>query len=176
MDEGQARSGAGVSLWDAAAVVAGAGVAALHLRGVLAAEPVVGPGWVVVWGTFAWVALSASGPFVFAARRFAVKVPGHPLVGDWLWAMLGAPWVVAAVFQRPRPRGATETNQPLALALSVGLLAAVLAATAVVWATWVRVSPEKADRTFAGPWTNTLGLILAVAWPVQCGVGMVVIG
>ena len=26
------------------------------------------------------------------------------------------------------------------------------------------------------PWTNRLGLILSIAWPIQCGVGLLVLG
>ena len=33
------------------------------------------------------------------------------------------------------------------------------------------VPPEEAARTAATPWTNRVGLILSVAWPIQCGVG-----
>ena len=42
--------------------------------------------------------------------------------------------------------------------------------------TWVTVSPEVAARTAAPTWTNRVGLVLAIAWPVQCGVGMAVLG
>ena len=29
--------------------------------------------------------------------------------------------------------------------------------------------------TSSAPWTNRVGLILAIAWPIQCGLGMVVL-
>jgi len=45
----------------------------------------------------------------------------------------------------------------------------------VVWNTWVIVPPEQAARVEASPWTNRVGLILAIAWPIQCGLGMVVL-
>ena len=51
-----------------------------------------------------------------------------------------------------------------------------LIALAVVWGTWVVVSPQQAAQTSSGPWTNRVGLALAVAWPIQCGIGLVVIG
>jgi hypothetical protein len=46
---------------------------------------------------------------------------------------------------------------------------------AVVWSTWVMVPPQEAARIEAAPWTNRVGLILAIAWPVQCGLGLVVL-
>jgi hypothetical protein len=50
-----------------------------------------------------------------------------------------------------------------------------LIALAVVWLTWVMVPPEQASRTASTPWTNRVGLILSIAWPIQCGLGMVVV-
>jgi hypothetical protein len=47
-----------------------------------------------------------------------------------------------------------------------------LVALAVVSGTWVTVSPEEVAHN----WTDRIGLVLAIAWPVQCEVGMVVIG
>jgi len=58
----------------------------------------------------------------------------------------------------------------------VGLGVASLTVLSVVWGTWVTVTPEQASETFSPPWTNRVGLVLSIAWPVQCGVGMVVIG
>ena len=64
----------------------------------------------------------------------------------------------------------------LTTGLSIGLAVVSLIAMVVIWTTWVVVTPEQASQTFARPWTNRVGLLLSVAWPVQCGVGMVVIG
>lgn len=172
----QAEStGGGFTVPDGAALVAGAAVASVHVRGVLLAE-VAGPGWALVWGTFAWVALTAAGPFVFVLRKYARRLPGYPRIGDRLWALLGLPWLLSALI----PTRPVEADWPfhdlLALTLSIGLAAVCLVAIAVVWATWVMVSPERATDTFSGPWTNRVGLILSIAWPIQCGLGMVVIG
>jgi hypothetical protein len=60
--------------------------------------------------------------------------------------------------------------------LSLGLGLACLITLGVVWNTWVMVPPEQAARVEAGPWTNRVGLILSIAWPIQCGLGMVVLG
>jgi hypothetical protein len=173
---GQAEPAGGFTVLDGAALVAGAAVASVHIRGVITSE-LIGPGWAMVWGAFFWVALTAAGPFLFLVRRLIRPVEGYPKVGDRLWALLGAPWLLTTIVQGRRPADGSEfSNSLLAAGLSVGLGAAALVAVAVVWATWVMVPPHRASQTFSGPWTNRVGLVLAIAWPVQCGVGMVVIG
>jgi hypothetical protein len=172
-DSGEAGrpAGVGFTVLDGAALVAGAAVASVHVRGVTGTEP-MGPGWVVVWGTFLWVGLTAAGPFLFLVRKYARGLDRYPGVGDWLWAMLGLPWVFTALLQSPQ----TPYRELLGTLLSIGLGLVSAVAVAVVWSTWVMVSPERASQTFSGPWTNRVGLALAVAWPIQCGVGLVVIG
>jgi hypothetical protein len=59
--------------------------------------------------------------------------------------------------------------------LSVGLAVVCLIALVVVWSTWVMVPPGRAAQVEAAPWTNRVGLILAIAWPIQCGLGLVVL-
>jgi hypothetical protein len=167
------QAGGGFSVLDGVALVAGAAVASLHIKGVIEHE-ITGSAWLIVACTFAWVAITAAGPFVYLLRGYARKVPGYPKVGDRLWAMLGLPWLLTALLRT------TPESHVLALllttGLSIGLAVVSLIAMAVIWTTWVVVTPEQASQTFAPPWTNRVGLLLAVAWPVQCGVGMVVIG
>jgi hypothetical protein len=162
---------------DGAALVAGAAVSAVHVRGVIRSE-IVGGAWVLLLGSFFWIALTAAGPFVDIFRRYLRPFPGHPRVGDTLWTLLGLPWVATTLLQSasggndaPRPLGVLFTTT---LVMGIGL--AAVTSLVVLWGTWVVVSPDKASQTFSGPWTNRVGLILAIAWPIQCGVGMVVIG
>jgi hypothetical protein len=61
------------------------------------------------------------------------------------------------------------------LTLSVGLGLACVIALGVVWSTWVMVPPEQAARVAGSPWPNRVGLILAIAWPIQCGLGLIVL-
>jgi hypothetical protein len=174
------RSGpeaSGFTVLDGAALVAGAAVSAVHIRGVIR-EDLIGPGWVLLWGTFVWIALTAAGPFVYLVRRHMRPCPGHPRVGDRLWALQGLPWLATALLQAspvanggPKPWG-----EWLALGLATGIASSSLISLVAVWGTWVRVPPGQAARTFSGPWTNRLGLCLAIAWPLQCGAVMVVIG
>lgn len=174
MQEQMKTTGEGFSVLDGVALVVGAAVASVHLRCVISSEP-VGGGWVIVWGTFAWVALTAAGPFVYLLRRYARSLPDYPKVGDRLWAMLGLPWLLTALLQT-RSTVTEAPNEWLATILSVGLAVVSLIALSVVWRSWVVVTPERATQTFSGPWTNRVGLVLAVAWPLQCGLGLVVVG
>lgn len=168
-------AGGGFSVLDGVALVAGAAVASVHMRGVLD-ERLFAPGWVIVLGSFVWVSATAAGPFLFLLRRFVAALPGYPKVGDRLWAVLGLPWLVTALLQTaPSSTALTPGPVPSTL-LIVGLGIASLIALGVVWGTWVMVTPQQATETFSPPWTNRVGLFLAIAWPIQCGVGMVVMG
>jgi hypothetical protein len=168
--------GVGFSVLDGAAVVTGAAVASVHLRGVIR-DDLAAPGWVLIWGTFAWVALTAAGPFVFLARRLLRRPPGYPGVGDVLWAVLGLPWLLAAIARpSPAPPGSPPRRDAVfAAGLGVALACVSLLSLVVIWRRWVMVSPDEAARTASGPWTNRLGLALAVAWPIQCGLGLVLV-
>jgi hypothetical protein len=171
------RVAGGFTVLDGAALVAGAAVASVHIRGVINKNELIGPGWVLIWGSFLWIALTAAGPFLYVVRRHVRRSPGFPGVGDRLWALLGLPWLLTTALQGvPAAAGGATPSPLLATGLSLGVGGAALVAVAVVWATWVVVPLEQAARTFSGPWTNRLGMLLAIAWPVQCGLGMVVIG
>ena len=166
--------GEGLSVLDGVALIAGAAVASVHIRGLIE-DALFGPGWIVVWLTFAWVCVTAAGPFVYVVRRFVRKPFDYPRVGDQLWGLLGLPWLLTAFFQNTRERGESIQHTLVATGLSVGLMLVSACAVSVIWTTWVMVTPDRASETFSGPWTNRLGLVLAIAWPLQCGAGMVVV-
>jgi hypothetical protein len=172
--KGRGESRVGFSVLDGAAIVTGAAVASVHIRGVIR-DDLAAPGWVLIWGTFAWVALTAAGPFVFLVRRYLRRLPDYPRVGDALWAMLGLPWLLTALSRSAPPGTPPRRDAFFAAGLGVALAVVSLIALVVVWRRWVMVPPDEAARTAAGPWTNRLGLILAVAWPIQCGVGLVLV-
>ncbi|WP_422930609.1 hypothetical protein [Singulisphaera sp. PoT] len=169
------ESGAGFSVLDGVAMILGAAVAAVHIRGVIR-EEMTGLVLIVIWGTFAWVALTASGPFLLLVRGFARPVSGYPRVGDVLWALLGLPWLATSVLRSMFPRVGPERFDFISAALSIGIASVCFISLGTIWTTWVMVPPDQASKTALTPWTNRLGFILAVAWPVQCGVGMVVVG
>jgi hypothetical protein len=169
IDEGE-----GFSILDGAALVMGSAIASIHILGVRR-WGLSGANWVIVALTFASVALTATGPFIFLERRYARRIPTYPQIGDRLWALLGLPWLVTALGQSAAPTSDPGHNPWFTMMLSIGLAIVCLVAVAVVWSTWVMVSPQQAARVEAAPWTNRVGLILSIAWPLQCGLGMVVL-
>ena len=53
----------------------------------------------------------------------------------------------------------------------------MLVTMAVVWSRWVMVAPRGSlDEEESGGWSHRVGLALGVAWPLQCGLGMIVLG
>ena len=177
MPEGErARIGypAGFSLLDGVALVSGAAVAAVHVRSVVPAE-LSTFGMAAIWGIFSWIALSSAGPFIFIVRRFLRRAPEYPKVGDALWALIGLPWLLSAVVRSAAGETRPPRNDAVAWGLCIGLAVVSVVSLGVVWRTWVTVSPEQAARAASRPWTNRIGLLLAVAWPVQCGLGLVML-
>jgi hypothetical protein len=59
--------------------------------------------------------------------------------------------------------------------LAVGLGVICFIALIVVWSTWVIVPSVQTVKMEFAPWTNGIGLILSIAWPIQCGLGMIVL-
>jgi hypothetical protein len=170
----RAGTGEGFSVLDGAAIVTGAAVASIHLRGIIR-DDLAAPGWALIWGTFAWIALTSAGPFLLLVRRFVRRPPDYPKVGDRLWGILGLPWILTSLIRAATPGPAPHRDASFAAVLGLGLAASSLVALIVVWRCWVMVPPETATRTASAPWTNRVGLVLAVAWPIQCGLGLVVI-
>jgi hypothetical protein len=164
----------GFSVLDLAALVMGSAIASIQVLRVMREDLTLGS-WVMIGLVFAGVTLTAAGPFVFLARRFARREPGYPKIGDRLWALLGIPWFVSAVIKSVTPGNEPRYDPFFATTLSVGLGIACMTAFAVVWNTWVMVPPEQATRIESGAWTNRVGLIVAIGWPLQCGLGMIVL-
>jgi hypothetical protein len=167
-------SGGGFTLLDGVALVVGSAVASVHLRALT--EPRLGGAVALFWITFAGVALTSAGPFLFIARRFVRRTPGYPGIGDQLWGVLGLPWLLTVVLATP-PRGPSPSRGEFYVAaLGASLAFACLIALGTVWKTWVMAPPDRLRVREPGPWTDRVGLALAVAWPLQCGFGLMVIG
>jgi len=163
-----------VTILDGAALVIGAAVAAAHVRGTFPGG-LTGVGWGFVWAVFGGVALTAAGPFVYGARRYGRRPEGYPRVGDRLWAVLGLPWVLTSPL---RSAGSGRPADFPAIALVLGLAASCLVSLVVVWKAWVIADPALDDRphgTGPAPWTDRVGLALAVASPLQWGFGLAVL-
>ena len=158
---------------DAAALVMGSAVASLHVLRVIRGGLSI-TGWVMVGLTFGWLAVTSAGPFLYIVRRRIRRIPGYPEVGDRLWALLGTPWVLAALLQSLARGGGR--NELVRGTLVGGLAIASLLSVVELWSTWVMVPPEQAALVEAGSWTNRVGLVLAIAWPIQCGLGLIILG
>jgi hypothetical protein len=162
-----------LTVLDGGALVIGSSVASLHVLRVMRGGLSIA-GWVMLGLTFTLLAVTASGPFIYIVRRFIRRPAGYPGVGDRLWALLGAPWALAAVVQAAPP--GDGFNGLVFIVLVGGLAVASVIAVVEVWSMWVMVPPEQAEKVEAGPWTNRVGLALAIAWPIQCGLGLIVLG
>ena len=172
--ERSVEAGRGFTVLDGAAMIVGAAVASLHFSG--AAPPrLTGLGWGLVWGAFAGIALTAAGPALFLARRFLRRLQGYPRVGDRLWATLGTPWLLAALVRDPRSSERTGGEIYVAV-LTIGLAVSILLAIVSVWKIWVLAVRDRGEEDVASPWTNRVGLALAVAWPLQCGYALLLLG
>jgi hypothetical protein len=166
--------GGGFSVLDGAALVVGAAIASVQVLGIRRVD-LSGPGWIMIVVAFCWIAMTAAGPFLYLARSFIRRLPNYPKIGDRLWALLGLPWLTSAILQSATPGTEPRHNPLFSATLIVGLGVVCLIALIVVWGTWVIVTPEEASRVDAGPWTNRVGMILSIAWPIQCGLGMIVL-
>jgi hypothetical protein len=170
----QAGSTAGFSVLDLGALVMGAAIASVHVLRVMREDLSFGA-WIMIGAVFAGVTATSAGPFIFLARRYVRRQADYPRVGDRLWALFGIPWLATAIIQSATPVSAPRHEPLFSTILSVGLGIVCMIALTVVWSTWVMVPPDQAARIETGPWTNRIGLIVAIAWPLQCGLGMVVL-
>jgi len=170
----QIDTGSGFSVLDGAALVMGSAIASIHTLRVMRSD-LSGAGWVMIGIAFTWLAATAAGPFLYLARRFVRRLPDYPKVGDRLWALLGIPWLATALVQSALPGSEPRQSPLFTTTLGVGLATTCLIVLGIVWNTWVMVPPEQAARVEASPWTNRVGLVLAIAWPIQCGLGMVIL-
>lgn len=163
----------GFTVLDGAALIVGAAVAAVHFSGVMPGR-LTGLGWSFVWVAFAGVAVTAAGPALFVARRFVRREADYPRAGDATWAVLGLPWLFTALLRAPKGPSAPP-GELYSTALALGIAATSALALAVVWRRWVSLPKAEADAIAATPWTNRLGLAVAVTWPLQWGFGLLLL-
>jgi hypothetical protein len=172
------ETGGGFTVLDGVALVTGAAVASVHVRSAVPriGGPVV---WFWAWCLFSWLALTSGGPFVFLVRRFFTRPDGYPRLGDRLWALAGLPWLVAAMVQTLESNSKVVSgHQDMAYvgSLTLGLALVAMISVPVLATRFLWRDPGKPRPVENSPWTHRLGLFLAVAWPIQCGVGLVVMG
>lgn len=166
------RPNLGITVSDGTALVMGAAVAAVLVPGPFL-DQASGLGWVLIALTFAGLSLTAAGPFLWLAR-LVVKVPvGGRQSGLALWAVLGLPWILSALI---RTINARRHSQLADLVVLIGVVTACIHALVVVGRTWLPV-PERSPPEHPGAhWTDLVGTILAVAWPLQCALALILLG
>ena len=174
----RAESGGGFTVLDGVALVTGSAVASVHVRS--AARDFDGPGeWAWAWCLFTWLSLTSAGPFVFLVRRFFTRPAGYPRLGDQLWGLAGLPWFFSAMVRIGEPSG-DATNGRLDPAyvgcLGIGLAVATLVGLPFLAVRYLRGDPSRPGPSPPTTWTDRIGLFLTVAWPIQCVVGLVVMG
>ncbi len=159
---------------DLVALTLGVAIAGVHLRAVLPEGPVEMPTLLVfAGGVMLGIGVTATGPFLLLIRC-VLPERGRPIpIGEWLWGLLGAPWLIGATFRLIDPE--PMSDQALLrfeFFFGLSLILAIGVAATVVLMTWVASSPERASQVLQKPWTNRLGYILAILWPLQCGLGL----
>ncbi len=171
----------GLTMLDATALVTGGAVASVHFRDF--DEEIAGlglAGWALLVPAFAWLALTAAGPSVFLVRRFSRRPEGYPGPYDWLWLGFGLPWLVAGLFRSASGGLTDEAASRYAEFLFVALAGAAIPALLRLWRSFSRAEPSTGpghvSPTAPQPasWTARVGRAIAVLWPLQFGLGLLV--
>ena len=167
------KAATGFTVIDGVALVLGSAIASLHLRGDVGESLQDGLGWPIFWATFAGIAMTAAGPFVYLARRYGGRLDRGTRTWERLWAIQGVPWAIGAGV-RSFGRGSGPGDLDLyALTIALGVGLAAIVTLLVVWNdVLASTAPRPGEPT---SWTSKVGLVLAVSWPLQCGFGLVVI-
>jgi hypothetical protein len=157
---------------DGAALVTGGAVASVHFRELT--DELTGLtilGWLFLAAAFGWLALTSAGPFVFLVRRFSSRPIGYPSPDDWLWLAVGLPWLLTALYRSACGTSFDPTNSIYGTCLFLGLFAASGLSLLRILRTWSSIGEGERD---GGSWTDLVGRVLSVTWPLQLGLGFVV--
>jgi hypothetical protein len=168
-----ATAGDDVSVLDLAALIAGAAVAAVHLRRTGAGTDDAAPAF-LFWLAFAGITISASGPLVALTRRLKRTPARDTGWGERLWVILGLPWLATALLRNLSwaPPGSRTLYDPAVL---LAVSAACACAFILVWKHWVGPA-ALIERDDALPrWSERLGVFLGVTWPLQYGFAMIAV-
>ena len=168
-----------VSLLDIGSIVTGAAIAAVHVR-MAVPTPVGLPAWTWAAVLLAWLTVTAAGPFFYLSRRWrAGPTAIYPQTGDRLWVLWGCPWVAAAVVAAAPHRVSAPAGQLDAVyvgSLGLGLFLATMIAVPILATRYVWGGTPASRRGVGANWTQWVGLALTATWPLQCGVGLVLMG
>jgi hypothetical protein len=174
----RAETGGGFTVLDGVALVTGSAVALVHVR--LTVPEAAGLGdWAWAWCLFTWLSITSAGPFVFLVRRFFTRPSGYPKLGDRLWGLAGLPWLLAAMVRSGEPSGLVADGRldPVYVGcLGIGLAFSTIVGLPPLASRFLLGDPARSRTSTPTSWTDRIGLFLTVAWPIQCAVGLVVMG
>lgn len=176
MDKPRApASPAGLTMLDAAALVLGAAVGSVHLRPFATRGLNTGDS-LLFWPAFLGIALTASGPFILLGHQLARRSLRRPEHGEILWGILGLPWLLTSVLRASARSLGPRMIAIYPTALSVLLSIACLATFALVWRFWITpAASHSPSEPHPVPWTARVGAFLAIAWPLQGGLALIVV-
>ena len=167
------------NMLDACSMVLGAAIAGVHVRQTHPESHGL-PGWILLAAMFSLVAVTASGPFLYVSKRFLGRPSGkYPLIGDRLWVLWGAPWVISALIESawtPSQLSAGRPDPVYVGTLGLGLFLTTMVAVPILAARYFWGDPEATRWGTRVPWSQRVGLALSATWPIQCGVGLVLMG
>lgn len=163
---------------DIAALVTGAAVASVHSRELTEQLPgMTILGWVFLGLAFLWLGLTSAGPFVYVVRRFVSRTDGYPGAADRLWVALGLPWFFAAIYRSGVGDWVQQGSRGYELCLYTGLAINAVLALGWVVCRWIAMNRDGAANlrgSYARSWTELVGSAVAIMWPLQLGLVMVV--
>ncbi len=187
---------------DVAGLVTGAAVASVHFRDFPGEyERLTFFGLALATLAFVWLAVTAAGPFVFLVRRGRAGWGGLPGSGpnraepdELLWAAFGIPWAVAALYRSAAGSLSPAATAAYGRALWCGLAAASALALLRLARNWNSLDAAAAAAAAGGLsaatppalltqaelhsprrlWTARVGQVVAVAWPLQFGIKLLV--
>ncbi len=165
----------GITMLDGGALVTGAAVASVHFRDLSDKMTDLTPlGWLFLSAAFAWLALTSAGPFVYLVRRISSRPSGNPTVEDRLWMAFGLPWLLTALYRSWTGIATNSTDRAYETVLFTGLFVASGLSLWRIARTWSSVDLTTAPRDRNGSWTDLIGRVVSVTWPLQLGLGFVV--
>lgn len=167
------------SLLHIVAIVTGAAVASMHLKDrAVFGDELNEFGVALLIVVFLFLAVAATGPFLYGIHRLVYRKPDALFSGESAWLVLGLPWLITALWRSVFDSGiSTTAGQRWLLFLWVMLGASCLYAAVVAVIRFRRTAPgTEGQKGKMAPGLlsliDTIGGTLALLWPFQFLVAM----